>query len=239
MGLPPLERALPGGGLACGSVHEWIGIDEPSPAPAPRSKSMPNPGWSPASALLIELTCAATAHAGCGRDRVVWIGDSIVPSPAALAHRGLLETGLVVRATRPGDRLWAADVALRSGAAAAIVVDGSGFDLSSTRRLQLAAESGRSVCLLARPPRDRGGLTAATTRWLVSRVRSSSMHRRWSVELLRCKGMRPTSHAPRAWAVEQDHASCALRVVAELFNRSGDETIGAGVTRNVALSPHG
>jgi hypothetical protein len=225
--IPELDELLHGG-LGRGMVHEWIGVGEP-----PDDTRLPRPPvrtahWSPALTLLMELTRSAAASPQDGRDHVVWIGPAVWPYPIALARAGApgaplaLDRCLFVRATRPADRLWAADLALRSRAVAAVVADGSSFDLAATRRLQLAAEAGAGLCLLARPAWERAELSAAATRWLISRVPSSSMNRRWTVGLLRCKGLQPAAHAQRAWTLERDHATGALRLVPDLRDRPGE-----------------
>ncbi|MCC6678291.1 MAG: hypothetical protein IT436_14225 [Phycisphaerales bacterium] len=160
---------------------------------------------------------------------MVWPYPGSLNSAGSDGARLSLEGCLFVRAGRPGDRLWATDLALRSRAAAAVIADGSGFDLGATRRLQLAAEAGDGMCLLARPPWERCELSAAATRWLVSRAACSSTDRRWTVELLRCKGMRPAAQSE--WVVEQDHATGALRVVADVLDRPGEAGVGSSGIR--------
>jgi len=66
-----------------------------------------------------------------------------------------------------GARVWAADRTLRANVAAAVVIDGSGLALGEVRRLQLAAEAGGALALLARPTRDAGVTSSAASRWLV------------------------------------------------------------------------
>jgi len=55
-----------------------------------------------------------------------------------------------------------------------VVADGRGLTMAMTRRLQLAAESGHALALLARDPRDRSQLSAAATRWTVTPVRAKA-----------------------------------------------------------------
>ncbi len=234
--LPAIDGALPDGGLGYGKVHEWIGVQERETDTRRPSASVRRTHWSPALTLLIEMARSAAASSRDGRDRLVWVGQAVWPYPAPLAQagnprRGLsLDGCLFVRASRPADRLWATDLALRSRTAAAVIADGFGFDLAATRRLQLAAEASGGLCLLARPPCERCALSAAATRWLVSCVPSPSMNRRWNVELLRCKGMQPAPHAQRAWVLERDHATRALRVAADVFDRSPEtEAVAAGI----------
>lgn len=191
-----------------------------------------------------------------GRGRLIWVGPAVWGYPPALVQAGgwrgsgggqrpdglsLVERSLFVRARGAADRLWAADVALRSGGASAVIADGSGFDLASTRRLQLAAEAGGGVCLLARPSWERAVLSAASTRWMVRWEASPTNSRRWGVELLRCKGLRPTARRGardgpgdgHVWVLERDHATRDLRVVPDLAGGSGVEETPAPPARRV------
>jgi hypothetical protein len=193
--------------------------------------------WSPPLTILSHLATQSLilAERTTGTPAtLLWIGRAVWPYAHSIARRAL-DVSLFVHATRPADRLWAADLAIRSRIAAAVVLDASGFDLASTRRLQLAAESASALrdsgtlCLLTRPPWELSILSAATTRWSVSPVVSPNHARRWSVELLRCKGVRPTDHAlsppgERVWTLEQPHAithaTSALALVPDALHRS-------------------
>lgn len=177
---------------------------------------------------------------------LVWVGERVWAYPVAMAQTlgraGLARSVLVrsqalerggrgARGGRRGDgeRLWAMDVALRSGAV--VIGDGSGLDVWATRRLQLAAEASGGVCFLARPAWERGVLSSAATRWAVSWAKGgeeakTSKTRRWTVENLRCKGVQPAVHATRAWTWECDHEARALRVVADVFDRPGEAALG-------------
>lgn len=234
-----INALLPWGGLARGMVHEWLGMGGEGGGREGGGGGQ----WSPCMTMLVEMARGVTATPA-GGERVVWVGETVWPYPGALKqteggaggeianehaneHANLrLERCLFVRAPRAADRLWATDLALRSRAAAAVIADARGFDLAATRRLQLAAEAGGGVCLLARPAWERSVLTAAGTRWMVSWAPSPTMKRRWTVELLRCKGMRPTSRAACAWTLERDDAAGAVRVVADVLDRPREATPG-------------
>jgi hypothetical protein len=165
-------------------------------------------------------------------NRVVWIGRGVWPYAPALVRacgEEVLAQSLFAHASHPAARVWAADVVLRSRAAAAVIVDGTGFDLAATRRLQLAAESrgggggGGALCLVARPPEERAELSAATTRWLVRSAPSLTGRIRWTVELLRCKGTQPAPlmHTQPYWTLERNDAMRALAVVPNPLDRPG------------------
>ncbi|HZW06958.1 MAG TPA: hypothetical protein VFF65_07525 [Phycisphaerales bacterium] len=240
-GWEPIDRTLPQGGLAGAKVHEWIGVGSGDPAP-PLDRC-----WLPPLAILLSLayraaTCAhrsggAKGQAAQGR-LLLWIGERVWPFPGSLTDRPddpRLARSIFVRADHPGERLWAADLALRSGTAAAVIADGSRLDLSATRRLQLAAEAGGGLCFLARPPWERGELSAAATRWHVTTAQPmhhagtrgrthAPLHptRRWTVELLRCKGVQPSTAGTRRWILEHDRETRHGLVAAELLDRSGE-----------------
>lgn len=208
-GWPRADAAV--GGLARGAVHEWLGPSEERE-------------WSPPLAILVHLVWRAAAGGGARGGRVLWIGRRVWPYPRAMvrdfevreraelaaapltleleldrAARSdgadlLLARSLLVDPSRPASRLWAIETALRCPSVGAVVADGSGLDMAATRRLQLAAEGGRSIGLIARPAREAGALSAAATRWRVGRPqpREDAAGPRWVLELSRCKG--------RSWA---------------------------------------
>jgi protein ImuA len=116
-----------------------------------------------------------------------------------------------------------------------VIADGSGFDMTATRRIQLVAKAHHTLALLARPPWEVRQLSAAQTRWLVRWEASAEpvedesplLNPRWSVELLRCKGGQPECR-PRVWAVEWDRGQGALRLLTPLAGATGD----AGASTN-------
>jgi hypothetical protein len=89
------------------------------------------------------------------------------------------------------DRLWAMDLALRCRSVAVVVGDGSGLDMASSRRLQLAAQFGGGLGLIVRPRSELSELSAASTRWLVEPLAGVTGRPRWSLTLLRRKGLGP------------------------------------------------
>lgn len=216
LALTLIDQVLPLGGLTADGVHEWIGVDVPGPS----RRTTP-----PLSILVHLARQAASSKRG---KSLIWIGEAVWPHPPTLQDRSgdcILSRSIFVRGHSPGERLWATDLALRSRAVAGVIADGSRMDLSATRRLQLAAEAGGVICFLARPPRERCELSAATTRWQVSVMPhdpdQSVPARRWIVELLRCKGVQPSAAAPRRWILELAHAKGDGLVATEFFDRSG------------------
>jgi protein ImuA len=180
---------LPGGGLARAAVHEILAT---------------SPGCGAAfCAVLLARTGGTVLWIAAGRDGVLaW--------PPGLARCGLAPTNLVlVRAERWPDALWAMEEALRcpavTGALLALAPNpgagGGTLDLTATRRLQLAAETGGALGLLMRSDAAGAEHTAATTRWRIGSLHADAAQGlddpRWKLELLRARGGRPGG----PWAV--------------------------------------
>jgi len=170
---------------------------------------------------------------------VVWIGRRCWPNPHAMIRareRTLLQRSLLVDPPDGAGRLWAIDLALRSPAVAAVIADGSGLDMPQSRRLQLAAEAGAALALIARPSAERHQLSAATTRWLVqpAPVAAPLRNPRWTVELLRCKGMQPDLNVPRSWTLEWNGKG-VVNLSADVAHRPGaparSQTLRQSATR--------
>jgi len=163
--------------LRRGSVHDIFASLGSSPRPfaAPAPTTAP-PQLDDTPPLLVLTHIAACAlRTGPGR-LVLWIGQRVWPSVHALIEpddprRLLLASSVLIDPPDDAARLWAIDLALRSPAVAAVVADARGLDLAATRRLQLAASSGRTaIGLLVRGVRDAGQLSAAGARWHVAPV---------------------------------------------------------------------
>jgi hypothetical protein len=255
-------------GLRTGVVHEWFDTrDTPAAPPGPSSPRSSKPvraprrAWFPPLTLLVHLVWQAISPDPAelrddGR-RVLWIGRVCWPYARMLVRDGgddarLLARSIFVDPPESADaaaRLWAIDLALRSRAAAAVIADGSRLDLAATRRLQLAARAGGGLALIARPAWELSELSAAATRWVVRTEPTSGDRPRWSVELLRCKGVQPweahaepsraSSHTPAAedprkqnfrgrgaWVLEWDRAQGAVVVPADVVGGSGEAASG-------------
>ncbi len=171
------------GGLPVSAIHEWFS--------APGALSLPPVG------LLLHLTRQALA--AVQPSLVVWIGQRCwpnVPDQEPLSGRFIL-----LDVSDPTQRVWAAELALRCSSVTCCVLDGQALTMPMTRRLQIAASAGHTLALVARPGRETGELSAAGTRWQVTPEPGPIP--RWTVELLRCKGMRPSSTGERPrWVVE-------------------------------------
>lgn len=201
-------------GLSRGAIHEWY------------SAEYAGRFAEPAVALVADITRRAR---DADRTHTVWIGSS--RAVAARAVMDDLSRTLWVQVHATEELVWASDLALRCPSVASVVLDGSGLDMSATRRLQLAAEAGGAVGLVMRPGAELAELSAAATRWLVRAEPSPSCRPRWNVELLRCKGMQPLTDAPRRWVVEWDDAQSTVALPAVSADRSDTTQTQAGRNR--------
>jgi hypothetical protein len=131
----------------------------------------------------------------------------------------LLAGSIFVTPTRLPERIWAIDLACRSPGVAVVIADGSGVGMSESRRLQLAACSGNTLCLLARPWSEHKEISAAWTRWRVMPAVSDTAYPKWDLTILRCKGSQNHVINPSHWTVERDHETGHVRLVPEIRDR--------------------
>ncbi len=153
-GYPELDRRLPGGGWPREALTEILvedyGIGELEllmPALAglcqqPASPAIDNePGW------------------------IAWVAPPFQPYPPALEQWRIdLSRLLIVRPRDASEVLWSAEQALSSGTCVAVLLWPERLDDQSSRRLQLAAEKGRSWAVAFRPSRARREPSAAALR---------------------------------------------------------------------------
>jgi cell division inhibitor SulA/protein ImuA len=126
-----LDRELPGGGWPTGTLsevlHDAAGIGE------------------------VGFLSGALARASEGDRMIAWINPPHLPYAPALAQMGIgLERCLVVRPAHKEDALWATEQALRSGACGAVLFWLAHDEYAWLRRLQMAAEAGRSMAVYYR-----------------------------------------------------------------------------------------
>lgn len=184
---------LPGGGLARAAMHEVLAT---------------SPGCGAAfCALLLARTGGTVFWIAAGREgELAW--------PPGLARFGLAPARLVmVRAEGWPDALWAMEEVLRCPAVTGALLATAGdarLDLTATRRLQLAAETGGALGLLLRPDAAAAPHTAATTRWRIGALDAAQglEDPRWQLELLRARGGRPGG----PWAVTWRSAAGQLEL---------------------------
>lgn len=209
------------GGLRRGEIHEWLGHEEPC---AVRRR------WRPPHSLLIHLAERAIeadddTHAS---SLIVWIGRRVWPQARAMT--GLLGRAIFLDPPDDASRLWAIDLALRSPASGVVIADASRVKMAESRRLQLAAERGRALALLARPAWERPELSAAATRWGVRRMVSLSSQPRWVITLLRCRagvaGLASQLAGRTSGGWEMEYASQGhVRLVADVVDRPGSPRV--------------
>jgi len=232
-GLKDVDDALQGG-LVVGALHEWFGITSPSTL---KTNDHRGRFWTPPVIPLVHLAWRFL-EAALTPMRVVWIEDRCFPYPHVMTRgsgmdRRLLDNSFFVSPRRPGDRLWAIDLSIRSPAVGLVIADGSSLDMAATRRLQLAAKSYGTPVLIVRPPWEQVEFSAAQTRWLVGWEPSSPYAQapRWSVELLRCKGVH-VDWTHHSWVLEWNRVSCTLNLSTPLAYQKGHaETIAASEER--------
>ena len=238
-GVAAIDRALPGGGLARGALHEILGAggDEEDGALAAAFAAqilgrLTRPPTSPSRLLTRPGPSLSPLKGGEGRGEVgvvLWcLPRPDLYGPGLAAHG--LDPGRVVlvRASRDAEILWAMEEGLRAPGIAAVVGEIGSLPMVASRRLQLAAErSGITAFLLRRwrdggqAARERALPNAAVTRWRIAALPSRPSlgepgvgHPRWRVELLRCRGGEPES-----WEMEVPDATDHVSLAAALADR--------------------
>jgi hypothetical protein len=131
-GFAALDAELPGGGWPCAALTEILpqheGIGE------------------------LRILGPALAQLAAQGKFIAWIAPPYLPYAPALAAAGIdLERVVIVKTTRDGDSLWAAEQALRSAACGGVLAWPREIRFAQLRRLQLAAEGGRCLVVLFRP----------------------------------------------------------------------------------------
>ena len=132
-GHAPLDAELPGGGWPTGTLsevlHDGAGLGE------------------------VSFLAASLARAAEGNRLLAWVNAPYLPYAPALAHARIpLERCLIVRPADRDDALWSAEQAMKSGACGAVLLWIEQFkgEYAWLRRLQMAAESGRTMAVLFR-----------------------------------------------------------------------------------------
>jgi hypothetical protein len=185
-GVAAIDRLLPGGGLRQGTLVEWL--DERAA------------GGAATLGLL-------SAREACREGGLLVVSDrtGMFYPPAAVGWGVAPARLLVVRPRSARDELWAAVQALRSPVVAAVWVRIDRLASRDFRRLQLAAEAGRTLGVLVRPAGARGQPSWAEVRLGVKAGQSSCRSVR--VSLLRAHG----GQAGGSVTLEIDDAAHAVR----------------------------
>lgn len=120
---------------------------------------------------------------------IAWIAPPFNPYPPALLQWGVdLSRVLVVRPKSADEALWAAEQALTSGNCSAVLLWSDSLNDVSSRRLQLAAESGKSWAIAFRPLDASSQSSAAALR-----IRLMSGAEGTALDILKSRGGRPAT----------------------------------------------
>src|SRR5581483_9981845 len=168
-GCAQLDQLFPGGGVARGTLVEWLAEDAGS------------------GAMWLALVAAREACHGYGPLVVVDGRGTFYPPAAAWAGIDL-ERLIVVRPVTAQDETWALDQSLRCQGVGAVLCLTDRLRQRAARRLQLAAEGSGGVGFLVRPASVRGEPCWAEVRLLVE-PRAGMVGRRLEIELLKTRGI--------------------------------------------------
>jgi protein ImuA len=213
-GAPEIDGYLSDGGLVLGALHEIAGAGAEAE-------------HGTAAALLVGGLLART------QGKVVWTlarRDLFAPALAAVGLKP--DRVIYVEAGRAASTLLVMEEGLRHRGLAAVVGEVSGrLTLTTSRRLQLAAETSGVIAVAIRRSRAFNDPalaepTAAVTRWRIAALPSEPPvphapntpglgRARWRLDLTRCRGGEPHS-----WIVEACDATGRLAVVSDLADRS-------------------
>jgi protein ImuA len=212
LGVRGVEAHLPGPGLACGVLNE-VAAGSHGDRPA-------------AFGFLFALTAAALRSRPGPAVLVAArraLADFGKPCGHGLAQLGL-DVGrlLIVETETDKDALWTIEDTLRSEARPAMVAGAiaGNLDLTTSRRLNLAAAAHATPLVLLRTP-IAAGTSAAATRWRIvaapaARDRFGAFAGpRWRVALERCRNGRP-GH----WLIEWNHVAHCFRLVEGVADRA-------------------
>ncbi len=180
-GIAAIDRRLPNGGLTRGALHEVAGGG--------------NGAVDGAAAALFAAGIAART-----KGKVLWCVTRRDLFAPAIEQAGLSHNRVIfVEAGDEKDLLACFEEGLRHPGLGAAVAEVAKLSMTTSRRLQLAAEASGGIGIAIRRWRrqteaaDFGQPTAAVTRWRVSAVPSAALpvpgigRARWLVELIRCR----------------------------------------------------
>jgi cell division inhibitor SulA/protein ImuA len=181
-GYAKLDRHLPGGGWPRNALTEILLQDY---------------GTGELKLLMPALACLSNADevhptASCSSGEagwIAWIAPPFQPYPPALLQWGInLAHILIVHSRQNVEALWAAEQALSSGNCAAVLVWSNVLDNKASRRLQLAAEKGRSWAIAFRPLEAAAQSSAAALR-----IALNAGERGTDIRILKSRGGRPVT----------------------------------------------
>ncbi|QDV87275.1 ImuA family protein [Planctomycetes bacterium TBK1r] len=154
-GCEAMDQWLPTGGLHPSTLTEWIAAHDSAAAGSLAMAAAANRLRQIPGRPLVIVDCSGTFY------------------PPAAVSMGVPHQRMILLRPRSGaDAIWAIDQSLRSGAAAAVWASlPMQVDDRDARRLQLAAESGRTPGLLVRGFAARGKPSFAEVQFYVSQQR--------------------------------------------------------------------
>lgn len=210
-GVPAIDTALPGGGLARGALHEIGGLGAAAEE----------------GAEAVGFLAGILARLEPGRP-VLWCLARADLHPIGLATHGLAPARLVRVEAEERALLWAMEEGLKCRDLAAVVGEVETLPDIAGRRLHLAAEAGGVTAFVLRRRRVAPAgeePSTAVTRW---RIAASPSHpaggrvhpadgigrRLWHVALLRCRG-----GVPGQWLVEAGDAAGHVHLAEILADR--------------------
>ena len=207
-----IDRYLPQGGLPLGALHEVVDGSNPaliSAGPALFAAGILARLDGPVLWCLKahDLFAPGIADAGLHPDRVIYAETGSEAAILSVMEEGLRHRGL-----------------------AGVVAETARLGLTSSRRLQLAAEESGVTALVIRRRRrtePTEEANAAVTRWRVTVLPSAPISSpglgrpRWHLELLRCRGAEPAE-----WIVEGCDAQGRLALVSDMADRQAAATAG-------------
>ncbi|MEP3245777.1 MAG: inducible mutagenesis protein A [Sneathiella sp.] len=222
--IPPLDTALPDGGLARGALHEFV--------PGEYADFPAAVGF--AGCLLHLLAGANLPMLWCSLGRGLDYPPLLFPP--GLSNLGIDPDRILhVEVRSEKEMLWVLEEGLSSPACPLLIAAMSEpeklYDFKASRRLSLrAARHGGTLLLIrhhhANHPSKRRGSTAAATRWSISSRPSRPVFfsnarmpgfssPRWHVALTRCKRGKP-----QHWQLEWDHEAFSFRLATPLGDRT-------------------
>lgn len=157
--------------------------------------------------LTVLLPALATLTRGAAARWCVWVAPPLIPfAPALVAGGIVLDRVAIVDAKRQdarfrGPAMWAFEQSLRSGACDAVLGWARRLRLAEIRRLQLAAERGRTLGILFRPRRAAAESSTAVLRLGLEPLRAGVR-----VTLLKGRSTRREA-IDLTWPWERTHAS--------------------------------
>lgn len=169
-GWAALDQRLPGGGWPVGALTELYpdaqGIGEMQ--------------------LVLPWVARLTQAGG----RVAFVDPPHLPYAPALVQAGVhLPRTVLVRPQSEQGGLWATEQLLRAGACGAALIWPPQLDQTALRRLQLAAEAGRTTALLFREPAAAADASPAALRLRLSARASGGL----AIDVFKCRGGHPAA----------------------------------------------